>query len=38
MLGYGAVQDLSFYEARSILKISFTHHLMNEFKIFENLA
>ncbi len=31
---YRAVQDISFYETRSILKISFTYHLMNEFEIF----
>ncbi len=31
---YGVVRDLSFYETRSNLKISFTRRLMNEFKIF----
>ncbi len=33
---YGAVQYLSFYEARWILKFLFQHHLMNEIKIFKN--
>ncbi len=31
---YRAVQDLSFYETRWILKFSFKYHLMNEIDIF----
>ncbi len=30
---YGVVRDLSFYETRWILKLSFKHHLKNEIKI-----
>jgi hypothetical protein len=38
MIQYIAVQDPSFYETRWILKISFKHCLLNEIKIFFNLA
>jgi hypothetical protein len=30
---YGMVRQLSFYEARWILKFSFNHRLMNEINI-----
>jgi hypothetical protein len=31
---YGAVQDLSFYKTKWILKFSFKHCIMKEIKIF----